>query len=101
MRPQTITQTGIGASNWIPLEWPIVPFNVGFGVIVDGTLTYDIEHTFNNVLAKETAVAFQHPYLVAQTSNRDGNYSYPVSAIRVNVTSGTGSVTLIALQGRR
>ena len=102
MRPQVIKQTGTGSTAWIPLDYKQSPFNVGFGVVVTGTVTYDIEHTFEDVFDSSiTPTAFKHATLVSQTANKDGNYAFPIRAVRVNVTAGTGSVTVTLLQGLR
>ncbi len=101
MRPQTLSITGTGTTAWIPLDYKQNPFNVGFGVVVSGTITYDIEHTFDDVLAGDTATAFKHSTLTAQTTNKDGNYSAPIRAIRINNTAGTGTTTITILQGLR
>ena len=103
MRPQVITQSSAGTSAWIPLDYKQNPFNVGFGVVASGTLTYDIEHTFDDVLqAGVTPTAFKHSTVTAQTTSKDGNYAFPVRAVRINVTAYTsGSATLTLLQGLR
>ena len=102
MRPQELSITGTGVSAWIPLDYKQNPFNVGFGVVVNGTITYDIEHTFDDVFdSTVTPTAFKHSTLVSQTANKDGNYAFPIRAIRLNNTAGTGDTTLTILQGLR
>lgn len=102
MRPVVITKSGTGTSNWIPLDFKQSPFNIGFGVVVNGTVTYDVEHTFDDVYDPTvTPVAFDHSSIVAQTTNKDGNYAFPVRAIRLNNTAGTGATTITILQGQR
>ena len=102
MRPQIFSQTGVGTSAWIPLDYKQSPFNVGFGVVAGGTVTYDIEHTFDDVFDSSiTPTAFKHSSLVAQTANKDGNYIVPIRAIRINNTAGTGTTTVTLLQGLR
>jgi hypothetical protein len=102
MRPQVISITGTGTTAWIPVDYKQSPFNVGLGVVVNGTITYNIEHTFDDVFnTAVTPTAFIHSVLTAQTTNKDGNYAFPVRAIRVNNTAGTGSTTLTILQGLR
>lgn len=102
MRPQVISKTGTGTTEWIPLDYKQNPFNVGFGVTVSGTVTYDIEHTFDDVFDTSiTPVAFKHSSLTAQTVNKDGNYAFPIRAVRINNTAGTGTTTLTLLQGLR
>lgn len=102
MRPQVISITGTGQTAWIPLDYKQNPFNIGLGVVVNGTITYNVEHTFDDVLAPGvTPTAFTHSTLVAQTTNKDGNYAFPVRAVRINNTAGTGTTTLTILQGLR
>lgn len=102
MRPQVISITGTGTTAWIPLDYKQNPFNIGLGIVVNGTITYDIEHTFDDVFdVSVTPTAFKHSTLVAQTTNKDGNYAFPVRAIRINNTAGTGSTALTILQGLR
>lgn len=101
MYPKTITVTGVGTSAWIPMDRHQTPFNVGFGVVINsGTATYTVEHTFTNVLDPNapTPVAFPNSTVAAQTANKDGNYAFPIAALRLNVTAssgGTVSITLI------
>lgn len=102
MRPQVISQTGIGSTAWIPLDYKQNPFNVGFGCVVNGTLTYQIEHTFDDPYTTASPTAFVHTTVAGLTTNKDSNYAFPVRAIRLNVTSYTsGSVTATVLQGLR
>lgn len=102
MRPVTFSKVGTGTSAWIPLDYKQSPFNVGFGVVVSGTITYDIEHTFDDIFDPNvTPTAFKHATLTAQTANKDGNYIVPVRAVRINNTAGTGTTTVTLLQGLR
>lgn len=102
MRPIVFTKSSTGTSAWIPLDYKQSPFNIGFGVVVSGTITYDIEHTFDDIFDTEvTPTAFKHSSLTAQTANKDGNYIVPIRAIRINNTAGTGSTTVTLLQGLR
>ena len=99
MRPQVITQSGTGSTAWIPLDYKQSPFNVGFGVTVTGTVTYQIEHTFDDVYdSTVTPVAFSHSTAVTQTTNQDGNYAFPVTGIKLLVNSGDGSATMNLVQ---
>lgn len=93
MYRQTVS-TSSGASDAITVL-PANPFNVGFGVVIDsGTPTYKLEHTFDGINW------FDHEFITGQTVAQDGNYAFPVAQIRVNITSGSGMVTLTALQAR-
>jgi len=102
MRPQVIKKSGTGTTAWIPMDYKQSPFNVGLGAVVSGTVTFDIEHTFDDVFDPSvTPVAFKHSTMVTKSANTDGNYAFPVRAIRVNNTAGTGDTTLTILQGLR
>lgn len=100
MRPKSITKTGTGTTAWYPVDFAQQVVNIGLGVVVNGTITYDIEHTFDDVFDPAvTPVAFKHATLVAQTANKDGSYVAPIRALRINNTAGTGSTTLTIIQG--
>lgn len=98
MKQQYATRTGVGSSNVIPTDLYISPFNVGFGVVVSGTVTYTIQHTFDNVQTVDSPVWFSHPTIAAKSDNQDGNYAFPVAAIKVLVTSGDGTATMTMIQ---
>lgn len=101
MRPQTISITGVGTSAWVPVDRVQTPFNVSLSCVVNGTVTYDIQHTFDNVLEAGTSpTAFTHSTITGKTANTDGNYAFPVCAVRINISAGTGTVTLTILQGK-
>ena len=102
MRAVTISQTNTGVTNPVPMDQYLTPFNVGFGVVVtSGSPTYTVQHSFDNPLAEgysaSTATWFNHPDVASETANADGNYAFPVAAIRLSVT-GTGVATMTIAQ---
>ena len=97
MKLQTVSKTGTGSSSALVMNTNISPFNVGFGVVVTGTVTYTIQHTFDDP-AVGFSVWYSHPTIAAKTDNQDGNYAFPVTGIKVLVTAGTGSATLNLVQ---
>src|ERR1700747_410478 len=102
MRPVVVSQTGTGTTAWIPMDREQAHFTVGIGCVATGTVTYSVEHTFDDVQNSAiTPTAFQNSALTAQTASAFGNYSFPVRAIRLNVTAGSGSVTMTLIQSRR
>ena len=104
MRPIVISQTGAGATAPVPMNQYTSPFNVGFGCIVSAgaTVSYTVQHTFDDVFSPTfnpaTATWFNHSDVSSQTANTDGNYAFPVTAIRLNVGSSNGTVTIKAIQ---
>ena len=104
-RPVRVTVSSQTVSNVIPLNTYGDPFNVGIGcdVSAGASLTYTVQHTFDDVFAAgfvpANATWYSNSVIVAQTGDKDGNYAYPVTAIRLNVTAWTsGSVTMTVIQ---
>jgi hypothetical protein len=104
-RPVTRTVSGAtGASGVVALNTLNPrPFNVGLLADVTGTLTYSVEYTFDDVQAAgyvpASGVWNAVSGMGAQTADTTGSLSFPVTAVRLNVTAWTsGSVTLTVLQ---
>jgi hypothetical protein len=98
MYPKTITQTGTGASAWIPVDYKQAPFNLSLAaIVVSGTATYNVEYTYDNVLAGATATAWVVSALSAQTTSKDTALSAPVRAVRLNVTAGSSPVVSLTI----
>ena len=104
-RPTRVTVSSAASSAVIPLSLNADPFNVGIGcdVSAGGVLTYTVQHTFDDVFSSSfspsTATWYSNSTLVAQTTDKDGNYAYPVTGIRLTVTAYTsGSVTMTVIQ---
>lgn len=97
MKLQTVSKTGVGSSSALVMNTNISPFNVGFGVIVSGTVNYTVQHTFDDPAVGFTTW-FSHPTIASLSANADGNYAFPVTGIKVLVNSGDGSATLKLIQ---
>ena len=98
MRQQIATKTGTGSSNVLAMDTYISPFNVGFGVVVTGTVNYTVQHTFDNPQTVASPTWFSHPTVAAATTSQDGNYAFPVAAIKILVNSGAGTATMTLIQ---
>lgn len=99
MRSIVLSKTGAGSSSVAPLDTYRNPFNIGIGVVVSGTVNYTIQHTFDDIQDPAvTPVWFNHPTLVNLVANADGNYAFPVKAIKVLVNSGAGTATATLIQ---
>jgi hypothetical protein len=97
MKLQTVSKTGVGSSSSLVMNTNISPFNVGFGVVVTGTVNYTVQHTFDDPAVGFTTW-FSHPTIASQAANADGNYAFPVTGIKVLVNSGSGTATLNLIQ---
>lgn len=100
----TISQTGVGVSLPIVFSLYNARFLVGIGCAVTGTVTYTIEHTFDDVFkigynpASGTWFAHDDPVFVNATTNQNSNFVAPCRAARINVTAGSGTVSGTFLQ---
>ena len=87
-------------SPWVDLEYYRKDFAVSVAVVASGTINYDVEHTYDTDLSG--AEPFKHSLLQSKTASDDGQYAYPVTAVRVRVNSHTsGKVAFSVLQGER
>jgi len=91
MDKSVVSVTGVAASSSIKVL-NHNPVHIGFGVVVSGTVTYTVQHTFDGTNW------FDHEFVAGLSANADGNYAFPVSDIRLNVTAGTGTATLSLIQ---
>lgn len=97
MKVQIVSKTGTGSSDPLVMNTNISPFNVGFGVLVTGTVNYTVQHTFDDPITG-FSTWFNHPTVASQAANADGNYAFPVTGIKVLVNSGSGTATLKLIQ---
>lgn len=97
MKVQTVSKTGAGSSSALVMNTNVSPFNVGFGVVVTGTVNYTVQHTFDDPAVGFTTW-FDHPTVAATGSSADGNYAFPVTGIKVLVNSGGGTATMNLVQ---
>lgn len=101
MRPKTIQVTGVGTSAWIPIDWYKLPINVSLHATVSGTVTSTIEYTVSDVYDPAvTPIAFSVTGMSGLTANTAGNIAFPIRAVRINNTAGTGTTSLTIMQSR-
>lgn len=105
MRPSTLSTTdasgGATTSAIAPMDYTQAPFAVGFGCVVTGTVSFTVQHTFDDIQGGVTPTWFDHSSVAAKVANTDGNYAFPVRAIRLKQNSGSGSVVMTFIQSRR
>ena len=97
MKVQTVSKTGTGSSSALVMNTNISPFNVGFGVVVTGTVNYTVQHTFDDPGIGFTTW-FDHPSVAAESTSQDGNYAFPVTGIKILVNSGGGTAVMNLVQ---
>lgn len=102
MRRQIVTLGALGSSAAIPVDYRAQVFNIGIGCVISGgaSLTYKIQYTYDDIYdSTVTPTWFDHAVITAQTANKDGSITTPVSAVRLTTTVyASGNVTATLLQ---
>lgn len=100
-----VTVTSATVSAALVMNTYGTPFNVSLMLLNTSTgNSSSVQHTMHNPFSSDFAtgatwVAHATMSSVTSTAGVDGNYAFPVSAIRLNVgTFGSGSVRLIVTQ---
>jgi hypothetical protein len=97
----------VGVSNTYPVDWVKVTVGgISLGVTITGTINYTVQHTLDEIFASTTAAQtanwFNHSTVASKTASSDGNYAFPVRAIRLMINSVTNGATVSfnILEGR-
>jgi len=100
----SVTQAGSGITTPYFPDTYVRPFNIGVGTVINSTAVFfTVEHTFDygsSAFISSNATWFPNSGITGRSCNTDGNYAFPVSAIRLNVSSAASSATvrLVVLQ---
>lgn len=106
-QPQYRVQTGVGNSTPFVTNQALTPMNIGLGVYVNGTVTYTVQYTYDDVTNQfpnalpgtfTTPIWFNHPNLQGLSAQADASITTPVTAIRLSVTAGAGTAMLVIQQ---
>ena len=103
-RPVRQSITTVTAGPWVGLDWLQSPFNVSIGVDLSNATgaTYGVQYllsdpndsTITPLVRNDTNLA------AGQTANGVSNYTFPVYAVRCNVSALTsGTVVFEVMQG--
>lgn len=96
----TVGTTAVGASQPLPLDLYLDPFNTSLFIDVTGTVNVTVQYTGDdNVLTSVGPfVWYDHADLTGETADTVGTIISPVTAVRLLTNSGTGSAELTVLQ---
>lgn len=94
---------GTGSSLWNLMNWNATPVNIEIGTVLQtGAATWSVQYTYDdpNNLPPNVSfpTAFNHATIVNQTATIDGAINDPVTAIRLQITGGTGTVRMTIIQ---
>ena len=102
MTPIIISKTGTGRSSVVVPDSFQNPFNVGLVLTVTGTVTFNVEVTMDDPMAKgfdpATAVWGVAPNLSGQTASSVASLTVPCHGISLNVTAGDGTISAQIVQ---
>lgn len=108
MKIQTLsvsnTTTGATTSSPYIINWKARNFGIGLGLTMTASkgMAVDIEHSFDNPWEGSGLTTWhKHEAMTGKTTTDDGNYAYPITAIRIAVTAQTaanGAATLKIVQ---
>lgn len=98
----TVGTNGIASTQPVPLDIHGRP-DVSLQVVVSGTIDWTVQQTLDPMFAVATGSSpnwFDHPdaNMVAETTNKQGNYAYIPTGTRLLVNSGTGTGTFTVVQ---
>lgn len=92
---QSVEITGVGESDPIMINCNVNPVSVGYCTVVDGQVDYDVQYCFDD---ERLGLENWFTHFNGFTDSEWGNINFPVTAIRVLVNSGSGSVKLQVIQ---
>lgn len=95
---------GVGSSLWNIVNWHVSPSNIEVSGVVVGTtaVNYTVQYTYDDPNNLPSGVQypqpFNHPTLVGATTSLDGSINDPVTAVRLLINSGTGTIRYTMIQ---
>lgn len=96
MKVQTQSLTGTGNSGAVVVNTNVTPVNIGLAFVVSGTVNYTMQVTFDDPNAFTTW--FDDSTVASKTANFTSSITTPVTGVRFKINSGSGSVTMSAVQ---
>jgi hypothetical protein len=97
MKVQTVSKTGTGSTDAVVINTNISPVNIGFAVVVTGTVNYSVQFSYDDPAVGFTTW-FDDVSITSKTGNEDGSINFPITGIKVLINSGTGTATMSVVQ---
>lgn len=98
MAPVSVTQAAVGRSTVLALDNFANPFNIGLHIVVTGSATFNIEISPQDAMDAVPTVWTAPAGLSGLSASAAVDLQIPARAISINMTAGTGSVTLYLVQ---
>jgi hypothetical protein len=95
-----VSNAGGAVSSTITCNWRERQFKVGMGLVVTGTSSSDVQHTFDDINDTEATLTWYNTYgLTTITANAESNIAFPCTGVRLRAnTMSSGEVTLTYIQ---
>jgi hypothetical protein len=98
--------SAVAWSRTVPLNWRQDQFQVSLAVVITGTISITVQHTFDYLSAIgniQSANWLNHATLASTTATADGNYAFPAVAthLKINSVSAGATVKYYVVQGDR
>lgn len=100
----SIGTDGVGSSMWNIMNWHVSPVNIEVSGVVVGTkgVNFSVQYTYDDPNNLPSGVVypqpFTHPTVASSTTSIDGSINDPVTAVRLLMNSGTGTVRMTVIQ---
>jgi len=94
---------GVGSSIWNIVNWHNTPSNISYAcILASGAATFSIQYTYDDPNNLPAGVPYPQPYnhptIVNATATIDGSSNEPLTAWRLLLSAGTGSIRAIGTQ---
>lgn len=96
MKVQTVSLTGTGNSSAVVVNTNTNPVNIGLAFVVSGTVNYTMQVSYDD--PNNFVTWFDDATVASKTANFTSSITTPVSGIRFKINSGSGTVTMSAVQ---
>jgi hypothetical protein len=99
MKPITLSVTGVGSSSPIIINTNVTPIAVGFVAVVSGTVSsFTIQYSMDDPNSSTGLTNWFATSISGASATTSGNITYPITALRATIATGSGTVTLTATQ---
>lgn len=97
----------VGSTPWFLVDWNLDPSNLTIAVDVVGSVNYTVQYTYDDIMGQTNGAnwvdgyptkIWPDPILAAASADGETTYDNPVTAWRVQINSGTGSLRIAGIQ---
>lgn len=88
----------VGVTRWASLNYDAQPFNLSIGSVLSGTANYTGQYTYDQTIGGTEPSLWADANLTSKAASAQSSLTLPVTAYRIKINSGTGTVTTTLLQ---